>query len=140
MKKFKGSLFERLNSDFNNELYETNEEAVYASVANNLSHLFSTNAGSCEIALHYGRPDLNNLNLSMKESIERIEIFCENSVQIFEPRLINAKVIVLQDSLSLNQMNILIEGYLLISKKGKKVNFKADLLKNGKVKINKNGI
>ena len=113
MKKFKGSLFERLNSDFNNELYETNEEAVYASVANNLSHLFSTNAGSCEIALNYGRPDLNNLNLSMKESIERIEIFCENSVQIFEPRLINAKVIVLQDSLSLNQMNILIYFDLL---------------------------
>lgn len=140
MQKFKGSLFERLNSDFNHELYETNEEAIYASVANNLSRIFSTNAGSCEISLIYGRPDLNNLNLSMKESIERIEIFCENGVKEFEPRLLNAKVIVLKDSLSLNQMNILIEGYLVLDKKGKRVNFKADLLKNGKVKIYKDGI
>ena len=42
--------------------------------------------------------------------------------------------------LSLNQMNIFIEGYLIVNGKSRKINFKADLLKNGKVKIYKDGI
>ncbi len=41
MKAFKGSLFERLTSDFDYNQYENIEEAVYASIANNLSRIFS---------------------------------------------------------------------------------------------------
>lgn len=140
MKLFKGSLFERLNSDFDYAQYETNEEALYSSIANNLSRIFSTNAGSCEIATDYGRPDLNNINLSMKDSIERIELFCEKCIKKFEPRLYKTRVAVSREKLAINYMNIFIEGYLLIDGKTKKVNFKADLLKNGKVKIYKDGI
>lgn len=140
MKQFKGSLFERLNSDFNSSQYDSKEEAVYASIANNLSRIFSTNAGSCEIASTYGRPDLNNINLSMKDSIERIESFCEHGIKKFEPRLFKTKVAVSREKLALNQMNILIEGYLIVDGRSRKINFKADLLKNGKVKIYKDGI
>lgn len=140
MKVFKGSLFERLNSDFDFKQYETREEALYASVANNLSRIFSTNAGSCEIAIDYGRPDLNNINLSMKDSIERIEYFCELSIKKYEPRLYKTKIAVSREKLTMNQMNIVIEGYLIVDGKSKKIHFKADLLKNGKVKIYKDGI
>jgi len=137
---YKGSLFERLSSDFKENQYESNEEAVYASVANNLSRIFSTNAGSSETVIDYGRPDLNNLDLSMKDSIERIEDFCEINIKKYEPRLYKTKVGVSIEKLNLNQMNIYIEGYLLVDGKSKKINFKADLLKNGKVKIYKDGI
>jgi len=137
---YKGSLFERLSSDFNHKQFDTSEEAVYASVANNLSKIFSTNAGSCEISKDYGRPDLNNINLSMKDSIERIEHFCEICIKKYEPRLYKTKVGVSREKLSLNQMNIFIEGYLIVNGKSRKINFKADLLKNGKVKIYKDGI
>ena len=137
---YKGSLFERLSSDFKENQYESNEEAVYASVANNLSRIFSTNAGSSETVKDYGRPDLNNLDLSMKDSIERIEDFCEINIKKYEPRLYKTKVGVSIEKLNLNQMNIYIEGYLLVDGKSKKINFKADLLKNGKVKIYKDGI
>ncbi|RXJ67329.1 type VI secretion system baseplate subunit TssE [Halarcobacter ebronensis] len=140
MKLFKGSLFERLNSEFDYAQYETNEEALYASIANNLSRIFSTNAGSCEIATDYGRPDLNNINLSMKESIEKIEFYCERCIKMYEPRLYKTRVAVSRERLSMNQMNILIEGYLVINGKSRRVDFKADLLKNGKVKIYKDGI
>ncbi|MFK2823978.1 type VI secretion system baseplate subunit TssE [Arcobacter sp. YIC-80] len=135
MKKFKGSLFERLNSDFDYKQYETNEEAIYSSVANNLSRIFSTNAGSCEIASDYGRPDLNNISLNMKDSIEKIEYFCELSIKKYEPRLYKTKIAVSREKLTINQMNIFIEGYLIVDGKSKKIHFKADLLKNGKVKI-----
>jgi len=137
---YKGSLFERLTSEFKPNQFDTNEEAVYASVANNLSKIFSTNAGSSETVVDYGRPDLNNINLSMKDSIERIESFCEMGIKSYEPRLYRTKVAVSKERLNLNQMNILIEGYLLVDGKSKKINFKADLLKNGKVKIYKDGI
>lgn len=140
MKIYKGSLFERLNSDFDYKQYETREESVYASVANNLSRIFSTNAGSCEIANDYGRPDLNNINLSMKDSIERIEYFCELCIKKYEPRLYKTKIAVSREKLTLNQMNIFIEGYLIVEGKSKKIHFKADLLKNGKVKIYQDGV
>ncbi len=140
VKTYKGSLFERLNKDFDSSQYETKEEAMYASIANNLSRIFSTNAGSCEIANDYGRPDLNNINLSMKDSIEKIEYFCELCIKKFEPRLYKTKVAVSRERLDINQMNIFIEGYLITDGKSQRVNFKADLLKNGKVKIYKDGI
>lgn len=137
---YKGSLFERLSSQFDESQYQSNEEAVYASVANNLSRIFSTNAGSTEVARDYGRPDLNNINLSMKDSIEKIEHFCEVGIKKYEPRLYKTKVGVSRERLTLNQMNIFIEGYLIVNGKSKRINFKADLLQNGKVKIYKDGI
>lgn len=140
MKQFKGSLFERLTTQLDYSQFSSAEEALYASIANNLSRIFSTNAGSCEIATDYGRPDLNNINLSMKDSIERIEYFCERCIKKFEPRLHKTRVAVSKERLAVNQMNIYIEGYLVINGKSKKINFKADLLKNGKVKIYKDGI
>lgn len=138
---YKGSLLERLSSfDFNHKDYDNNIEVYYASIANNLSKIFSTNAGSCETVKDYGRPDLNNINLSMKDSIERIEYFCEMCIKKYEPRLFKTMVSISKQSLTVNQMNVLIDGYLLINGKNEKVSFKADLLKNGKVKIYKDGI
>lgn len=127
---YKGSLFERLSQEFNEKEYKSNEEAIYASIANNLSRIFSTNAGSAEIAKDYGRPDLNNINLSMKDSIELIERHSEVCIRKYEPRLYKTKVGgVSREKLTLNHMNIFIEGYLVVNGKSKKINFKADLLK-----------
>ncbi len=130
---YKGSLFERLSQEFNEKEYKSNEEAIYASIANNLSRIFSTNAGSAEIAKDYGRPDLNNINLSMKDSIELIERHSEVCIRKYEPRLYKTKVGgVSREKLTLNHMNIFIEGYLVVNGKSKKINFKADLLKKWK--------
>lgn len=138
---YKGSLFERLSpTEFNNKLYENDIEAYYLSIANNLSKIFSTNIGSSETVKDYGKPDLNNINLSMKESIEKIELFCEVCIKKYEPRLFRTTVKVFQEALAHNQMNVLIESNLFIKGKNEKVFFKADLLNNGKVKLYKNGI
>jgi type VI secretion system protein len=137
---YKGSLFERLSKELDNQNFQSDEEAVYASIANNLSRIFSTNAGSAEIAKDYGRPDLNNINLSMKDSIEIIEQNAEICIRKYEPRLYKTKVGVSREKLTFNEMNIYIEGYLIVNGKSKRINFKADLLKNGKVKIYKDGI
>lgn len=131
---FKGSLFERLSPT---EYQTVNSlESYYGSIANNLSRIFSTNAGSAQILNDYGRPDLNNINLSMKDSIEKLEIDCEKCINNYEPRLFKVKVRIDKESLKMNKMDIVIDGYLKVSKqKMESIIFKANLLSNGKTKI-----
>lgn len=133
---YKGTLFERLGGGLTGA-YSSSEEALYNSVANNLSKIFSTNAGSAEIAHDYGRPDLNNSHLSMKDSVELIEEFSELCIKKYEPRLYNVRVGVSRRELGVNEMNVHIEGFLLIDGLGKKINYRADLLSNGRVKVYK---
>lgn len=133
---YKGTLFERLSGGLEGT-YSSSEEALYSSVANNLSKIFSTNAGSAETVHDYGRPDLNNSHLSMKDSVELIEEFSELCIKKYEPRLYNVRVGVSRRELGVNEMNVHIEGFLLIDGLGKKINYRADLLSNGRVKVYK---
>jgi Uncharacterized protein conserved in bacteria len=97
----------------------TTEEALYQSVANNLSRIFSTNAGSAQIAKDYGRPDLNNAQMSMKDSIESIEVSSELCIRKYEPRLYKTRVAVSKDQLNVNQMNVHIEGFYILMEEAK---------------------
>ncbi len=132
---YKGSLFERLTGGLESGKGTTTEEALYLSVANNLSRIFSTNAGSAQIAEDYGRTDLNNIDMSLKDSIEHIETSAEVAIKKYEPRLYKTRVGISKDKLTDNQMNIHIEGFLHINGQSKKIHYKADLLSNGKVKV-----
>ncbi|MDD5053566.1 MAG: type VI secretion system baseplate subunit TssE [Sulfuricurvum sp.] len=132
---YKGSLFERLSAS-SKPIHATNdEEAMYQSIANNLSRIFSTNAGSAETVNDYGRPDLNNIHMSQKDSIEMIEKSAEICIRKYEPRLINARVGISREQLYVNEMNVHIEGFLILNRINKKVTFKANLLGNGAVKV-----
>ena len=134
---YKGSIFERLNGGLKTHAGASNEEALYQSVANNLSRIFSTNAGSAQTVLDYGRPDLNNSDMSMKDSIESIEVSSEVCIKKYEPRLYKTRVAVSQDQLNVNQMSVHIEGFLHVNGKSQKIHYRADLLSNGKVKVYK---
>lgn len=136
--QYKGSLFERLTG-FHLQIQGLNEEEkLYQSIANNLSKILSTNAGSAETVNDYGKPDLNNINLSQKESLEYIEKNIEKSIKKYEPRLISSHTAIAKESLQMNAMNILIQGFLHINGVKKQINFKADLTSSGKVKVVKN--
>lgn len=134
---YKGSIFERLNGGLGASKNASTEEALYKSVANNLSRIFSTNAGSSETVEDYGRPDLNNAEMSMKDSIESIEVSSELCIRKYEPRLFKTRVAVSKDDLNVNQMSVHIEGFLQINGKSQKIYYRADLLSNGKVKVYK---
>ncbi|WP_457743611.1 type VI secretion system baseplate subunit TssE [Sulfurimonas sp.] len=135
---YKGSLFERLHSDIQIDAGLSAKDALYQSVANNLSRIFSTNAGSAETVEDYGRPDLNNAQMSMKESIESIEQSSEISIKKYEPRLHKTRVEVSRDMLEVNQINVHIEGLININGRSQRIYYRADLLSNGKVKVYKN--
>ncbi|WP_428739510.1 type VI secretion system baseplate subunit TssE [Sulfurimonas sp.] len=137
---FKGSLFERLTPEQHIEITSGSEDALYTSIALNLSRIFSTNAGSAEIALDYGRPDLDNMQLTVNESLNAIEQKSRLTIVKYEPRLCNVQVKMRKKDLQRNEMSILIEGYININKEMKKISFKANLFKNGGVKVDKYGI
>jgi type VI secretion system protein len=131
---YRGSLFERLSTG-HGVTAVSDEEALYQSVANNLSRIFSTNAGSAETVADYGRPDLNNLHVSQKESIDIIEKGLEENIRKYEPRLYNARAGISRERLHVNEMYIHIEGFLYINGAGKKVHFKANLSGSGVIKV-----
>lgn len=135
---YRGSIFERLTGTLQSGRATTSEEALYQSIANNLSRIFSTNAGSAQTVEDYGRPDLNNIEMSMKDSIESIEMRSQQCIRKYEPRLFKTRVAVSTEHLEENQMNVHIEGYLRINGQSKRIRYKADLLSNGRVKVYRN--
>ena len=132
---YRGSLLERLSASSHHIDAVTDEEALYQSIANNLSRIFSTNAGSAETVEDYGRPDLNNIHMSQKESMDVIEKSAELCIKKYEPRLYNARAGISRERLSMNEMNVHIEGFLYVNGVSKKVNFKANLSGNGAIKV-----
>lgn len=137
---YKGSLLERLTSTSIDKDFKSYEESLYFSIASNLSKIFSSNAGSSEIALDYGRPDLDNMHLNMNDSIKIIEKRSKSCINIYEPRLHKCKVDVSKDRLIFNEMRVLIEGFVYVNGIPKRVTFNADLLKSGGVKVYQDGI
>ncbi|QFR48934.1 type VI secretion system baseplate subunit TssE [Sulfurimonas lithotrophica] len=137
---FKGSLFERLTPEQHIDVQGEGEDILYKSIALNISRILSTNAGSAEIALDYGRPDLDNMNLTVNESINAIEQNSRLTIMKYEPRLCNVNVSMDKKNLQRNEMSIYIEGFVNINKELKKISFRANLFKNGGVKVYKYGI
>jgi type VI secretion system protein len=136
--QYSGSLFERLTGFHLQKQGLSDEEKLYRSVANNLSNILSTNAGSAETVKDYGKPDLNNINLSQKESFDFIEKNIEKCIKKYEPRLFSTHTAIVKESLQMNAMNILIQGFLNINGTKKRIGFKADLTSSGKVRVVKN--
>lgn len=139
---YKGSLFERLTplEQKGKKTFDTYEESLYNSIAFNLSRIFSTNAGSSEIARDYGRPDLDNMHLNLNDSIHIIEKRSQECIKKYEPRLFHNTVKVNEQRLSYNEMSIFIEAFVKVNGKTKRLHFKADLFKTGGVRVYKDGI
>jgi type VI secretion system protein len=106
--RYNGSLLERLTG-FHSQIQGANDEdKLYRSIANNLSNILSTNAGSAETVNDYGKPDLNNINLSQKESFDFIEKNIEKCIKKYEPRLFSTHTI-----MPLKNKTEIMRGHLL---------------------------
>ncbi|WP_259171659.1 type VI secretion system baseplate subunit TssE [Pseudomonas sp. BIGb0164] len=80
------SLFERLEGPTSNRLSRV------ASVAAHLGKMLSTRAGSVLTLPDYGLPDLNDMRLSLHESLSQSRLSIERFIQAYEPRLANVRV------------------------------------------------
>jgi len=133
---FEGSLFEKLTGELNDVKYEE-KEALYISIANNLTNIFSTNAGSSEACIDYGKPELNDINLSLEESLTNIGESFTESILKYEPRLDNVQVKATSNINNLSKIHISITGYMHANNQNHRVEYTAFISGDGFIEVRK---
>ena len=130
-----GSLFERLNGDAQLRKGNSLEACAMASVAAHLAKMLSTRAGSVQTLSDYGLPDLNDMRLSLHDSLSQARLAIENFIEAYEPRLSNVRVISLPRDHDQLRLAFSIEGLLEVDGFKRQVSFAACLDGSGQVKV-----
>lgn len=131
-----GSLFERLGGEASQRAGWSREVAAMASVATHLAKMLSTRAGSVQTLPEYGLPDLNDMRLSLHDSLQQARIAIERFIEAYEPRLSDVRVISLPRDNNPLSLAFAIEGLLEVDGLKRQVSFSARLDGSGQVKVN----
>jgi len=134
-----GSLFERLAGDAGLRAGWSHEIAAMDSVATHLSKMLSTRAGSVQTLPDYGLPDLNDMRLSLHDSLQQARVAIERFIEAYEPRLSQVRVVSLPRDHDLLRLAFAIEGLLEVEGLKLKVSFSASLDGSGQVRVQGNG-
>ena len=130
-----GSLFERLGGGANTRVGWSREACAMASVAAHLAKMLSTRAGSVQTLPDYGLPDLNDMRLSLHDSVSQARQAIENFIEAYEPRLSNVRVISQPRGHDQLRLSFNIEGLLQVQGFKRQVSFAACLDGSGQVKV-----
>lgn len=129
-----GSLFERLAGE-TVCANVSHENGVMASVAAHLSKMLSTRAGSVQTLPDYGLPDLNDMSLSLHDSLTQARSAIEGFIERYEPRLSAVQVISVPRKDDPFRLLFSIEGLLDVAGIKRQVRFNASLASSGQVKV-----
>jgi type VI secretion system protein len=130
-----GSLFERLAGETVSRANASHENSVMASVAAHLSKMLSTRAGSVQTLPDYGLPDLNDMSLSLHDSLTHARSAIEGFIERYEPRLKAVQVISVPREDDPFRLLFAIEGLLEVAGIKRQVRFSAALASSGQVKV-----
>lgn len=133
---YEGSLFEKLTNIFADQKHN-DKEVLYHSIANNLSNIFSTNTGSSLACENYGKPELNDINLSLEESLADISDKFSSSILVYEPRLQDISVKAVSRASNLSKIDIYITGYMQMNHQNHKVQYRAYISGDGIIEVHK---
>jgi type VI secretion system protein len=128
------SLFERLDCD------APSQACSVASVAAHLAKMLSTRAGSVQTLPDYGLPDLNDMRLSLHESLSQSRLLIERFIRAYEPRLANVRVRVLPGVSEPLTLAFAIDAALMIEGAMQSVVFHARLADAGRVEVSIDGV
>ncbi|MGZ0715491.1 type VI secretion system baseplate subunit TssE [Pseudomonas palleroniana] len=129
----RNSLFERL------ECESSTRACRVMSVAAHLGKMLSTRAGSVQTLPDYGLPDLNDMRLSLHESLSRSRLLIERFIQAYEPRLANVHVRVSPQARETLTLAFAIEAKMAIDGVTRPVVFHARLDDAGRVEVSVDG-
>jgi type VI secretion system protein len=113
----------------------TPRACVAASVATHLGNMLSTRAGSVQTLPDYGLPDLNDMRLSLHESLSQARFLIERFIAAYEPRLSNVRVVALPQGGDPLALAFDIQGALNIDGVMQDVVFSASLAGSGRVEV-----
>jgi len=130
-----GSLFERLNGDADKRAAWSREVSIMASVAAHLAKMLSTRAGSVQTLADYGLPDLNDMRLSLHDSLTQARLAIERFIEAYEPRMSNVRVVSLPRDNDRLRLSFSIDGLLEVDGFKRQVSFSARLDGSGQVKV-----
>ena len=130
-----GSLFERLGGDAGQRAGWSHEVAAMASVAAHLAKMLSTRSGSVQTLPAYGLPDLNDMRLSLHDSLQQARNAIERFIEAYEPRLRQVRVVSLPRDHDPLSLNFAIEGLLEVDGFKRQVSFAARLDGSGQVRV-----
>ncbi len=130
-----GSLFERLAGETVSRTNFSHEDSVTASVAVHLSKMLSTRAGSVQSLPDYGLPDLNDMSLSLHDSLIQARNAIERFIELYEPRLSAVQVISVPCENDPLRLLFAIEGLLDVVGIKLQVRFNATLASSGRVNV-----
>ncbi|MES2869353.1 MAG: type VI secretion system baseplate subunit TssE [Pseudomonadota bacterium] len=130
-----GSLFERLSGETHQRRGLSREAGTLASVAAHLAKMLSTRAGSVQTLPDYGLPDLNDMRLSLHDSLTQARQAIEDFIEQYEPRLSQVQVTSLPRDDDLLRLAFSIEGWLEVEGLKRQVSFTARLDGSGQVKV-----
>ena len=130
-----GSLFERLGGDADKRVGWSREVCAMASVAAHLGKMLSTRAGSVQTLADYGLPDLNDMRLSLHDSLSQARLAIEHFIEAYEPRLSNVRVISLPRDHDQLRLSFSVEGLLEVDGFKRQVSFTARRDGSGQVKV-----
>lgn len=130
-----GSLFERLGGDAQKRVGWSREDAALASVAAHLAKMLSTRAGSVQTLPDYGLPDLNDMRLSLHDSLNHARLAIETFIETYEPRLSDVRVSAQPRDDDRLRLSFSIEGVLEVDGFKRHVGFSAWLDGSGQVKV-----
>ena len=130
-----GSLFERLAGDVDKRRGLSPVACAQASVAAHLAKMLSTRAGSVQTLPDYGLPDLNDMRLSLHDSLAQARQAIESFIACYEPRLTQVQVKPLAKGDSELTLSFSIEGWLQVEGFKRHVGFTAQLDGSGEVTV-----
>lgn len=130
-----GSLFERLAGVTGERAGRSLDAAVMDSVAAHLAKLLSTRAGSVQTLPDYGLPDLNDMRLSLHDSLQQARLAIERFIEAYEPRLSRVQVVALPRGHDALRLAFAIEGWLEVDGVSRPVSFSASLDGGGHVNV-----
>ncbi|WP_207260188.1 type VI secretion system baseplate subunit TssE [Pseudomonas sp. GW101-3H06] len=130
-----GSLFERLGGDVEERIGWSRENSAMASVAAHLAKMLSTRMGSVQTLPDYGLPDLNDMRLSLHDSLSQACLAIEHFIEAYEPRLSNVQVSPGVRDDDWLRLSFAIKGLLEIDGFKRQISFTACLDGSGQVKV-----
>ncbi|MEW5547892.1 type VI secretion system baseplate subunit TssE [Pseudomonas soli] len=130
-----GSLFERLSGEADQRANWRREDAAMASVAAHLAKMLSTRAGSVQTLADYGLPDLNDMRLSLHDSLSQARRAIEYFIEAYEPRMSDVRVVSRPRDHDQLKLAFSIEGQLEVDGIKRQVSFAARLDGSGQVRV-----
>lgn len=130
-----GSLFERLSGEAETRFSWSLEKSAMVSVAAHLTKMLSTRAGSVQTLSDYGLPDLNDMRLSLHDSLNQARQAIEHFIDAYEPRLNAVRVISLPCGDDPLRLFFTIEAVLEVDGFKQQVSFTVRLEGGGQVNV-----